>query len=556
MLKRLRVQHVAIIDDLTLTFAPGLNVFSGETGAGKSIVIETLGFVLGARGDTTLIKDGADNMSVEAQFISSVLPADLRQLYGLTADQFTLRRELDRKGKNKAYVEGRSVTVSALAQIGQALVDFHGQHDHQSLLHASVHLTLLDQFARHEKLVSQVAAAWQTVHRLQAKLSAVRLSAQEKERLLDMSQYQLGEIEKISPKPGEDAELDQALPKLKHAGKLLELAAEAYEELYAADSSATGRGSKAARALTAMAELDENLNPLAENVQSALIALEDAASALSDYKDGLDVDENALDKMLERHEKIKRLKLKYGPEISDILKTADDLRTQIDNLKHSDEREQDLQNELNAAQQELLKLAQTLHDKRLKAAEKLAAQITAQIKPLGFNQVKFAIAVDMDEENISSTGADKVEFLFSPNPGTALRPLKNIASGGEISRVMLGLKTVLASTVPVMVFDEVDAGIGGETGWLVGQKLHACARGRQVLCVTHLAQVAAQADQHFYVTKTAVENTTRVSITALTGEKRTAEIARMLGGGDKKSAAYSHAQELLSQAKKSNVVPL
>ena len=549
MLSKLRVQHFAIIDDLTLHFAPGLNVFSGETGAGKSIVIEALGFVLGARGDVSLIKDGADKMQVEAQFVSAALPPQLRQEYGLSADQFTLRRELDRKGKNKAYVEGRAGTVNTLAQIGQALVDFHGQHDHQSLFHASVHLALLDQFAKHENLVSQVAAAWQTVHNLQAKLDAVRLSAQEKERLLDMSEYQLDEIEKISPKPGEDLELDQALPKLKHAGKLLEWAAEAYEELYAADSSATARGSKAARALCAMAELDENLAPLAENVQSALVMLEDAASTLNNYKDGLDVDENKLDKMLERHEKIKRLKLKYGPEITDILKTAENLRTQIDNLKHADEREQDLQNELSKAQKELLKLAQNLHDKRLKAAEKLSAQITTQIKPLGFNQVKFGVAVDMDEENITSTGADKVEFLFSPNPGQALRPLKNIASGGEISRVMLGLKTVLASTVPVMVFDEVDAGIGGETGWLVGEKLRACAQGRQVLCVTHLAQVAAQANQNFYVDKTADKNTTRVSITALAGDKLTAEIARMLGGGDKKSAAYSHAKELLDKAK-------
>lgn len=548
MLSHLRVQQFAIIDDLTLHFAPGLNVFSGETGAGKSIVIEALGFVLGARGDVSLIKDGADKMSVQAQFASSVLPAPVRQQYGLTADQFTLRRELDRKGKNKAFIEGRPVTVAALAQLGQQLVDFHGQHDHQSLLHAHVHLQLLDQFAKHENLVAQVSAAWQTVQSIQAKLNAARLSAQEKERLLDMSQYQLDEIERISPKPNEDTDLDAALPKLKHAGKLLELAAEAYEELYAADASATARGSKAARALSAMADLDENLAPLSQNVQSALVTLEDAATTLNDYKDGLDVDEHSLDKMLERHEKIKRLKLKYGPEIADILKTAENLRTQIDNLKHADERAQDLQTELDHAHKELLKLAQTLHDKRLKAAEKLSAQITAQIKPLGFNQVKFGVAVDMDEENITSTGADKVEFLFSPNPGQALRPLKNIASGGEISRVMLGLKTVLAPTVPVMVFDEVDAGIGGETGWLVGEKLRACAQGRQVLCVTHLAQVAAQANQNFYVSKSADKQTTHVSITPLSGEKLTAEIARMLGGGDKKSAAYSHAKELLAHA--------
>lgn len=550
MLSELRVQHFAIIDDLTLQFAPGLNVFSGETGAGKSIVIEALGFVLGARGDVSLIKDGAAKMSVQATFFSNILPDALRAQYGLSADQFALRRELDNKGKNKAFVEGRAVTVSALAQIGQALVDFHGQHDHQSLLHAHVHLALLDQFAKHEKLLSQVANAWQTVQQIKAKLDAVRLSAQEKERLLDMSQYQLGEIERVSPKPGEDSELEQALPKLKHAGRLLEFAAEAYDNLYEADSSATTRVGKAARALTSMAELDETLAPLAENVNSALITLEDAASTLGSYKEGLDVDESSLDKMLERHEKIKRLKLKYGPEISNILHTADQLRAQIDNLKHADEHEQDLLAELTRAQQELLKLAQELHDKRLKAAAKLSAQITAQIKPLGFNQVRFGVAVDMDEENITSTGADKVEFLFSPNPGQALRPLKNIASGGEISRVMLGLKTVLAPTVPVMVFDEVDAGIGGETGWLVGEKLRACAQGRQVLCVTHLAQVAAQADQNFHVEKQADKTSTHVSIAALTGDKLTAEIARMLGGGDTKSAAYSHAQELLTRAQK------
>ena len=240
------------------------------------------------------------------------------------------------------------------------------------------------------------------------------------ERLLDRSQYQLDEIERVAPKPGEDSDLEQALPKLKHAGKLLEFAAEAYENLYGADTSATARVGKAARALTSMAELDETLSPLAENVNSALITLEDAASTLGSYKDDLDVDENALDKMLERHEKIKRLKLKYGPQISDILHTADELRTRIDNLKHADEHEQDLLAELSRAQKELLKFAQDLHDKRLKAADKLAAQITQQIKPLGFNQVRFGVAVDMDEENITATGADKVEFLFSPNPGQAL----------------------------------------------------------------------------------------------------------------------------------------
>ena len=549
MLTRLSVQNFAIIDDLTLDFSAGLTVFSGETGAGKSIVIEALGFVLGARGDVSIIKDGADKMCVKAEFESADLPENIRAQYQLSADRFTLRRELDKKGKGKAQLDGRAVTVSTLAHIGSYLVDFHGQHDHQSLLHASVHLNLLDHFAKHGALLKQVQAAYQTEQEIQAKLDALRLSAQEKERLLDLYAYQLKEIEDVRPAADEDAQLEQNLPKLKHAGKLLEMAEEAYEELYNADNAAATRTSRAAKLLTQMAELDDNLSQLAQDVNSALVTLEDAGQTLSGYKEDMDVDPNALDKMLTRHEKLKRLKAKYGPELSDVLTTADDLRQKIKNLQHAEEHEQDLENELTAAHAALLKLARNLHDKRMSAAEKLSRLITDEIKPLGFNQVKFSVAVEMDEENITATGADKVEFLFSPNPGQSLRPLKNIASGGEISRVMLGLKTVLAPTVPVMVFDEIDAGIGGETGNLVGQKLRQAASGKQVLCVTHLAQVAAQAHFNFHVEKTAVHNSTHVTILPLSGETLTAEIARMLGGNStKNSAAFTHAQELLANA--------
>lgn len=549
MLSRLRVQNFAIISDLSLDFSPGLNVFSGETGAGKSIVIEALGFVLGARGDVSVIKDGADKMTVSAVFSSDMLPEAVRKEYQISGDVFTLKRELDRKGKGKAYADGRAVTVAALAHIGRALVDFHGQHEHQSLMHASVHLLLLDKFAKHGTLVQKTEDAYRRVQAVQAKLDAARLSAQEKERLLDMSRYQLKEIEDINPSADEDFQLEQTLPKMKHAGKLLEMAAEAYNELYEAEDSATARAGKAARELQNMAELDENLAALAQDVSSALLTLEDAASTLGAYKDDINLEPDALDKMLERHEKIKRLKGKYGPEIADVLRTAEELRARIDNLQHSEEREQELLAELEKDKKTLLKLARELHDKRMEAAEKLSALITEQIRPLGFHAVRFATAVEMDEENVGPTGADKVEFLFSPNPGQSLRPLKNIASGGEISRVMLGLKTVLAPTVPVMVFDEVDAGIGGETGHLVGQKLRSAAQGRQVLCVTHLAQVAAQADQNFHVDKQASQTATDVSISPLSGEGLTAEIARMLGGGaDRRSAAFTHAEELLKDA--------
>ncbi len=549
MLISLRVQDFAIISDITLDFKTGLTVFSGETGAGKSIVIEALGFVLGARGDVSAIKDGAERMCVSAAFSSSLLDETLRRELQISGDVFTLRRELDRKGKGKAYVDGRPVTVATLVKIGQQLVDFHGQHDHQSLLHASVHLKLLDQFAGLEKHLHQFLQIYQKSQALQAQLDALHLSEQEKNRLLDLYSYQLQEIENLHPSIDEESQLEMNLPKLKHAGRLLELAENAYEQLYNAEDSATARTAKAVKSLESMAELDDNLAILAQDVKNALVTLEDAASTLGSYKEGMNLDPDALDKMLERHEKLKRLKAKYGPEILDVLNTAKDLQAKISNLQHCAQHEQDVQNELEIVRKKLLTDARTLHEKRMKAAEKLAALITQQIRPLGFNQIKFSVSVEMDEENIGPTGADKVEFLFSPNPGQALRPLKNIASGGEISRVMLGLKTVLAPTVPIMVFDEVDAGIGGETGHLVGQKLRQAAQGRQVLCVTHLAQVAAQADCNFHVAKKASKNTTHVTITPLVGELLIQEISRMLGGSaDTQGAAYKHAQELLQQA--------
>ena len=249
MLLRMRVQNFAIISDLSLDFAQGLNVFSGETGAGKSIVIEALGFVLGARGDVSVIKDGADKMSVTASFSSQDLPAELRKEFQIAADVFTLKRELDRKGKSKAAVDGRTVTVTALARLGRALVDFHGQHEHQSLLHSSVHLALLDKFAKHDALVNKTQEAYRQWQAAQAQLNAARMSEQEREQLLDMSRYQLKEIEDVHPTADEDFQLEQTLPKMKHAGRLLEMAQEAYYELYAAEDSATSRAGKALKDL-------------------------------------------------------------------------------------------------------------------------------------------------------------------------------------------------------------------------------------------------------------------------------------------------------------------
>lgn len=548
MLTQLSVRNFAVISAIDFTPKPGLNVFTGETGAGKSVAISALSFVLGARGSVSLIKDGTDKLEVRAVFDAS-LPKSLLEKYALTGPTITLTRSLDRAGKSRALINGKPVPAAALAEIGRKLVDFHGQHEHQSLLHPEVQLTLLDRFAKLTDLREKTHTAWKAWREAQARLDAAQMSEQEKQRQLDLYDFQLKEIEAVSPKIGEDLELEQKLPQLKHAGRLLELASSAYQEIYQDENSAVTLLGRAAKQTREMAELDEQAAPLADALAQAETLLSDAAADLSTYQDGLHADPQTLDNMLARHEKLKRLKLKYGPELSDVLKAADEMKAQIDRLQNSALLQEELERDVQKTRKNLDTLCEQLHTKRHAAAQKLSATLQKEITPLGFNGLVFEIAVEMDGENPGPTGADQVEFLFSPNPGQAPRPLRAVASGGELSRVMLGLKTVLAGDIPTMVFDEIDTGIGGRTATLVGRKLRAVAQGRQVLCVTHLATVAACAHAHFYIEKSTDGKQTNVSLRALSAAEIVQEIARMLGAlSDKDKTALAHAHKMLSDA--------
>ncbi len=551
MLNKLFVRNFAVISQVEFAPQPGLNVFTGETGAGKSVAISALSFALGARGSASLIKDGADKLEVRAEFDTAGVSTELLQKYAPGEKVLVLSRTLDRKGKGKSFINGRPVPAAALAELGRGLVDFHGQHEHQSLLHSDVQLSLLDTYAGLSALREKTRAAFHAWREAQAQLDAAQMSEQEKQRRLDLYAFQLKEIENIAPKENEDLELEQKLPQLKHAGKLLELSGEAYQFLYEDENSVTSLLGRAARNARDMAELDENAAPVAEALAQAETLVSDACADLNTYQSGLHTDPQELDEMLSRHEKLKRLKLKYGPELSDVLHTAAEMKEQIERLQNSQLLEEELSREVQKMREKLDALCEDLHAKRTAAAAKLAKELEKQITPLGFNGLQFDIAVEMDGENPGPTGADSVEFLFSPNPGQAPRPLRAVASGGELSRVMLGLKTVLAGDVPVMVFDEVDTGVGGRTATLVGQKLRSVAQGRQVLCVTHLASVAAHADAHFHIEKTTDGKTTDVILTALNAENITAEIARMLGAlSDTDEAALEHAKQMLASAHK------
>ncbi|MDD4003854.1 MAG: DNA repair protein RecN [Elusimicrobiaceae bacterium] len=550
MLSQLSVKNYAVIDSLDIKFGPGLNVFSGETGAGKSVLVGALGFVLGVRAGVSAIRPGAAKLEVTAVFENCRLDSAVCSRYGIGGGRLLLRRELDAKGRGRAFIGSVPVTVSALADIGAELVDFHGQHDHQTLLRPALHLELLDRFAGLDGKTGEIAALVRRMRELENGLKALTMSRGEKERLLDLYRFQLDEIESAGVTDGEDLELETALPRAKNADKLAAQCALAREILYDAEGSAVEKTGEAVKLIAELAALDPELAALGETLAGALAALEDAAAGIKDYGARVNADPAELDRLLARDERLKRLKAKYGPGLDDVLEFAAGLRRKTEELDFSELKETEVRAELEAINAKLLPLCEKLHAARMSAAGKLSGRIIAQIRPLGFADVDFAVSVEMDGSDIRESGADRVEFLFSANPGSPLMPLKNIASGGELSRVMLGLKTVLAGAdrVPVLVFDEIDAGIGGETGALVGEKLARIGRVHQVLCVTHLATVAACAAGHYNVEKKSAAGVTNASVKRLDGDARVREIARMLGSRDAGDAALRLARELLKNS--------
>ena len=545
MLKNVIIKNFALIDNLTLELSKGLNVFTGETGAGKSIVIEALSFVLGARGDTGLIKQGANKMEVSAVFEKISIPQEIREKYNLTSS-INLYRSLDLKGKNAVKINGKSYSVQALNEIGTYLIDFHGQHEHQKLFNSAEHLTLLDTFAKNEELLKETAIAYQKYQEIKAKADAAKMSGEEKAKLMDLYSYQLKEIKNAHLRQGEEEEIEEKLPSLKFAGHLKE-SAKTLCDLLKNDGAACEHLNKAAQVLEDMSQTDKTLEDLSKELSQAANNVQEISSALTDYAENLDIDPQVLDNLLSRQEEIRKIKQKYGPALEDVFAKEKDLENKLNALQNSEENIQILNKALEKQAQKLISFSEGLRTKRQKAAKELSIQVIKEIKPLGFGEVRFeAVLEKLDFP--TQKGFDKAEFLFSANAGQSLRPLRNIASGGEISRLMLGLKTLLAGDVPTMIFDEVDTGISGNTAKLVGKSLSRIAKDRQVLCVTHLAQVAAYGDRHLKVEKLVTEGKTTVKLLVLDEKQKPLEIARMIGSTSANSAGFKHACELLEEA--------
>jgi DNA repair protein RecN (Recombination protein N) len=551
MLTELRIRNLAIIESLELHFSPGLIVLTGETGAGKSIILDALEMLLGARADATIIRQGADFTLVEGVFRidERVRPAihAILEREGLLEDEnyLTLGREVRREGRNIARVNGRSVNLGLLKELGSYLIDIHGQSEHLSLLNPRAHIQLLDRYADLEKPLQAYRQAYRNLQALRQELEELRRMQADAERRTEMLRFQLEEIEAARLKPGEDEELRRERNRLANAEALAESAQQALslldEGLPDAPSALDLLG-QAGRLLERLAHLDPSQATLSQNLLTIEETLSDVTRALRTYLENIEFNPRRLEQVEERLDLIQRLTRKYGGSIEAVLKRAGQIREELERIETVSERLEGLQKQEASLLEELARQALALSQARERAAQALSQNIEAELNDLRMSQARFSVAfqtrphpqglpVRGEHLSFDSNGIDQVEFLIAPNPGEGFKPLVKIASGGETARLMLALKNVLARAdeIPILVFDEIDQGIGGRVGLTVGQKLWSLARHHQVFCVTHLPQLAAFGDQHFRVQKIIQGERTYTRVEELEGEQRLLELSQMLG---------------------------
>jgi DNA repair protein RecN (Recombination protein N) len=552
MLTELRIQNFAIIDHLELAFGPGLIVFTGETGAGKSIIMESLDMLLGGRADATLIRSDADLARVEGTFKLSgperVAAHEILKREDLLDEQnyVTLTREVRREGRSLARINGRTINLSVLKELGEALVDIHGQTEHLSLLNIHAHLGLLDRYANVEPLLAAYRKTYQNLLGIRRELEALHAAQRDAERRTDMLTFQAGEIEAAKLKPGEDEDLRKERDRLANAESLTNLAQQALTVLDEGTSespASTDLIGQAVQSLAKLAQIDKTQTPLVEQSITLEETLADLARGLRNYLEAIEFNPKRLEEVEERLDLIRRLERKYGGTIELAIAFAADARKQLETITTAAGRIGELETAESAALAKLSGQGLGLSQKRKESAGQMSKSIEAELDDLRMAAARFAVDFqtkpaadgiplpDGTRVAFDGNGLDKVEFLVAPNPGEGLKPLVKIASGGETSRLMLALKNVLARAdqVPTLIFDEIDQGIGGRVGGTVGEKLWHLGRAHQVFVITHLPQLAVFGDQHFQVQKVIEQNRTVTKVAKLAGEPRTLELAQMLG---------------------------
>lgn len=557
MLSTLRIKNLALVADLSLQLQPGFNAITGETGAGKSIIIGALNLVLGERADRTAIRAGADSCSVEAAFelsrsqkaISAILESN--GLEPCSDNQLILKRVFTAAGSNRQFVNGSPATLQVLAAIGRELVDMHGPHEHQSLLQPARQLSILDAFAGLNLLCQQFADLVASREALESEKATLIVDERTYAQQLDLLRFQATEIEAAALQTDEEASLEAEFQRSSNAAKLLELSQSALNLLSEDDGSIVVRNGELGRLIQSLHRIDARAGDLAASHEQASAALQELQGGLRHYADSVEVDPERLQQLEERLTLIHTLKRKYGASIAEVVAFGVEARRKLQALEERETQLARINNDLALLDKKLRRVGQDLSAQRRKAIPKLAKAAMEQLGALGFKQSHFDVSIRTvgEGEPLTRSGFDEIEFQFAPNPGEPARPLRAIASSGEMSRVMLALKTVLAAEdeIPLLVFDEVDANVGGETAHVVGEKMLQIASQHQVICITHLAAVAASATSHFVVSKRTVDGRTVSEIKLLEKSERFQEIARMLGGHS--SAAVQHAKELLKISK-------
>jgi DNA repair protein RecN (Recombination protein N) len=556
MLQLLSISNIALIDDLRVEFDGALNLLTGETGSGKSIIVDALGVLIGGRFTSELLKSGAERGSIEGLFLLAPNPQleSLLENSGLqNGDELIIRREISAGGRNKIFINNQLATQSLLRDLRPFLVDIHGQGDQQTLFDTDTHLELLDSFAGHHALRAEVAEAYEALTGLQRELATLRKDSAEKFQLVDTLQFQIAELENAQLSLGEDERLEEERRRLSNVEKLTTLCQSSYSRIYEDDDAALARLRQTLKEIEELSEYDSGFREYLEGLESARAVLEDLSFALRDFADKLEFSPSRLATIADRLAELSRLKRKYGGAIEAALEHLAQSQDRLRQIETSDEREQQLTAELQTAQQRYLETARKLHKQRVKAAKALEKAVEQGIAEVAMESARFEVQVngDLGSDDVNGAagrnGIDRVEFYFSANVGEEVKPLARVASGGEASRLMLVLKTVSnASEFPrTIVFDEIDSGIGGRVSEAVGIKLKKLSETNQVLCVTHQPQIARFADNHLVVQKEAHDGRTLVNINKLDRAGRVEEIARMLTGAEITDSARRHARELL-----------
>lgn len=565
MLQELFITNFVLIDKVTIKLCDRLNVFSGATGVGKSMVIGALNFILGGRATADIIRSGKDEATVIGKF--SLKDKNLLRHITKVSDniisdeELLLQRTIDTNGRSRCRLNDMPITVSMLKTVGEMLVSIHGQHEHETLLNGTNQLYILDDFGGISKLREDFTEAYQQFTEKTKLRDTLKSNQQERRQTMDLYAFQIDEIDKAQLKAGEGEELEKEKSILSNAEKIYSTVSSCYSQLYESSEAVVERLKSVIRELQSVAKLDDTLQKIFEDSCQTLYQIEDTAFSLGKYRDGFNYDPQRLEYIEERLNTIRKLKSKYGNSVQEILSYRDEAGLKLKRLSAEGTTAEHVDEELLALSDSLKQKGNELTQKRLSTADKLTPLINEELHDLGIPHGRFCVQItspllhnngDLSFTEAKSYGFEQVDFLISPNPGEDLKPLKKIASGGEISRVMLALKHQLAKVdkTPVLVFDEIDANIGGRMGEVIGEKLSSIAKSHQVICITHLPQIASYADEHWKVNKLVKNGKTFSTIENVSGESRLEEIADMIRGSEKTDITRKQAQEMLRDAKR------